>query len=123
MNFPCWWPPARLVSLADRSVLLWCPHGELDIAAKPMLQAYCDAELVESDVVVDLAGATFLSAAGITVLVRLAATLTGQGHRLVIADGSGPVARVLRLADVTGQLDIRPTLDAAFAGLAAVQAS
>ena len=120
MTFPCWWPPAQPVDPpSGEPVLLWRPHGELDAAARTVLQDYCERELLphDADVVVDLGDVTFLAASGISVLVRFGAALAARGRRLVTVAGPPAVVRILRITRVTGVLGVRPTVEDALASL------
>ena len=73
-------------------------HGEVDIASAPQLaEALGDALSEDSSVVLDMAGVTFVDAAGLRVILRAANSLNGRGPlTLVHAD------RVAKLLELVG---------------------
>lgn len=106
---------ARLAS-ADTVVLL--VTGEIDMLTAPAL----DRRLTESTVgghrrvVVDLTGVTFLSSAGITILVQHTATAAERGVRLPIVATGTAVLRPLELTGLVTELDLHGTVDEAVEG-------
>lgn len=106
---------ARLAS-ADTVVLL--VTGEIDMLTAPAL----DRRLTESTtsghrrVVVDLSGVTFLSSAGITILVQHTANAAKRGVRLPIVATGTAVLRPLELTGLATELDLRGTVDEAVEG-------
>jgi anti-sigma B factor antagonist len=78
--------------------------GELDYASAPDLVAAL-AEAVDgtSDLQLDLRGLGFMDSTGIHVIVNVARTLAGYGT-LVLVGPTPPVARVLELTGIIGQI-------------------
>lgn len=109
--------PARLYSWSLRrppneSPIL-CVHGELDIAAAcPLAEAittFARRSSTAATVELDIAGVTFLDAAGIGVLVACQRRLDADGRRLRLSHTPPAVERVLRVAGVDDALTIRAT--------------
>ena len=74
--------------------------GELDVAAAGFLVRTL-AQTTGSPVVVDLAGLTFLDAAGISALLTARRRIEEQGRRLVVRNPSPWIVRVIQLAGAT----------------------
>jgi anti-sigma B factor antagonist len=106
---------ARQASV-DTVVLL--VTGEIDMLTAPAL----DRRLAESTdgghrrVVVDLSGVTFLSSAGITILVQHTANAAERGVRLPIVATGTAVLRPLELTGLDTELDLHGTVDEAVEG-------
>jgi anti-sigma B factor antagonist len=82
--------------------------GEVDIATSPALRDACLGAVEQGgDVVLDLAGVTFLDSSGISVLVQARQRLDSLGRRLEIRAASRPVRRVLELAGLDATLGLR----------------
>jgi anti-sigma B factor antagonist len=83
--------------------------GELDSATSPRLHAAVDAvvEAGTSKVVVDLGGVSFMSSAGIGVIIGLTKTLRERGGSLQLRHVSGRVRHVLDVTGVLSYLDIQ----------------
>lgn len=72
--------------------------GELDVATAPALRSHLDQiDEAVPRVVVDLAGLTFIDAAGIGLLAATQRRLEGDGRTFLLLDAHGPVLRVLEL--------------------------
>ena len=86
--------------------VLLCVAGELDLVTAPSFGERLESELAATDgaVILDLGGVTFMSTAGLNVLLR-ASELAGP--RLGLRAMSQPVRRVLEL---TSLLDRFPTV-------------
>jgi anti-anti-sigma factor len=89
----------------DGAPLVVAMVGELDAAACPPAQALVEA-LIDgtAPVVIDLSGARFFSAAGITMLLALQDRATAKGTSLTLRDPHPAVARLLDLAGVAPRL-------------------
>ena len=86
-------------SLGD--VHLVALHGELDLATAAGLAEWLD-DLAGSDVVIDLAGLTFMDSSGIGAIARARRRLAASGTSLVVVR---PQPQVLRLLELTGVTD------------------
>jgi anti-sigma B factor antagonist len=84
--------------------------GELDLAASGALRAalggYVDGG---GDVTVDLSAVTFLDSTALTVLIQANTLLSASGARLIVAEPSPVVVRVLHLAGVFDILAVTET--------------
>lgn len=76
--------------------------GALDLASAPQLEAVLREAIAAGarDVHVDLAGVSFLSSAGLNVLVTLRAQLTELGGQLVLEQPSWSVRRLVCVAEL-----------------------
>jgi anti-sigma B factor antagonist len=104
-------PDVRAVHLA----------GELDIATVPLV-ADCLRQVTASrpaELLLDLAGVTHLSAAGLALIVAAGKGEGGVHGRLhlVGVTGNRPVERPLRLTGLLDDLDVHPDVPAALAAL------
>jgi anti-anti-sigma factor len=76
-------------------------QGEFDIATLPELQRDLgDAMAAPGDVVVDLAGLTFIDASSLHALSEAADRLRGTGRRLRLDHPSPYLCRLLRILDL-----------------------
>jgi anti-sigma B factor antagonist len=81
--------------------------GELDLAARDAFRAVLDRCMDGgADVTVGLSGVTFIDSSALTVLVRARSELSSSGGRLIVANPSRVVVRVVQLAGLVGFLDI-----------------
>lgn len=82
--------------------------GELDILTAPLLEAELRDAAVAStdDLVVDLAGVSFMDSAGMNVLVRLYKVLDKDSRALVLRNTTGSVRRVLELGGASVFADL-----------------
>lgn len=85
--------------------------GELDFASAPLLQQVLDQLCRDGypEVVLDLSGLTFLSAAGLTVFLRADDQLRDTGGRLILERPGRLVRRVLAITELDTVLTIRET--------------
>jgi anti-sigma B factor antagonist len=84
--------------------------GEVDVATVPLLRFMLTASIRPGrDLVVDMHRTTFLDAAGIEVLVRIADHLDAEGGRLRIVDPSRAVRRVLQIVDLGDRFGVAPS--------------
>jgi anti-sigma B factor antagonist len=94
------------------------PHGELDIATVPSLRAAVIDAIAEGrvDLVVDLAGVTFIDSSGLGALVGALKRAVRAGGRLVVtgADSRG-VASAFRASGLSRLVAVEPAADAAVA--------
>jgi len=80
------------------------PHGELDLATVPQLEAEI-ARLRASGcatILLDLRRLAFMDSTGLRLLLRLHDQARSDGFRLAIADREGPVRRVLEITRTAG---------------------
>ena len=94
--------------------------GEIDLISGPRLRAALDEALDDrgadgrrapSGVVVDLTGVSFLSSAGLAVLVEAHERASQQGIALkIVIDGAGSVARAFQAAAIHEHLDLHHTV-------------
>ena len=78
--------------------------GEIDLANASMLNDALDA--AGGTMVIDLGAVTFMDSAGVRVLVLQHQRRDATGDRLVLANLSKPVRRVLEVAGVLDYLDV-----------------
>ena len=83
--------------------------GEVDLSTVPVLQAALADSVARGPchLVVDLAGLTFCSARGLTLLVGAGRTAGGQGTGYAVTGASGLVIRLWMLLWPAGELPIR----------------
>ena len=87
------------------------PVGELEMASVGVLERALDDVLDRPglvEIVVDLAGVTFIDSTGVAALLGGAAEAVGRGASLRIADPQPVVARVLRITAVDTLLGLSP---------------
>lgn len=94
------------VTLDDHGVIIL--SGEVDaFSAGPLDDALGEAVARDAtDVVVDLAGLTFMDSGGLNVFIRHYKPLDAQGRRLVLRDPHPGVARALYIAGMDTVFDI-----------------
>ncbi len=82
-------------------------HGEVDLASVGTLRACLDAvDPHLCDVVLDLAGVTFLDSTGLGELARTGSRLRSQGGRLDVRNAFGTVRRALEISGL--DLELQP---------------
>lgn len=79
--------------------------GELDMATAPELEA-CLLGLDGDDIMIDMAGLTFMDSSGISVLITAFKRSTKGGHTFVLRGPTPPVVSVLELSGVDQVLTI-----------------
>lgn len=86
-------------------LVLVCPAGEIDSVTAPVLRLALVSALRPhcSRVVVDLAAATFLNSAGLTVLAEVYSLARAEGIDLAVRGGGRAVVRPLQ---ITGLWDL-----------------
>jgi anti-sigma B factor antagonist len=90
--------------------------GEVDTFTAPLLHLCLQSQAAQSrvrELVVDMGGVTFLSAAGISVLVQAHRRCRMRGGRLVLRGSRRAVLRCMKLTGLTDIVTLRP---AAFPG-------
>ncbi|MGC5021182.1 STAS domain-containing protein [Micromonospora sp. DT47] len=88
---------------AERGRVVLGPVGELDMSSADELESALDDVLDRPgliEIVVDLAGVTFIDSTGVATLLSGAAEAVGRGATLRIVDPQPVVARVLRITAV-----------------------
>lgn len=88
---------------------------ELDICTAPRLEelAHWIAGIGHRELIVDLSETSFMDAASISALVRIAMALEGKGGRLAIYDPLEPPRRVFQLSRLHERVSINRRLDGA----------
>jgi anti-anti-sigma factor len=84
-------------------------EGELDLAAKPVLDESVAAALEPGPVetlIVDLTRVTFADSTTMTWLVQAEARTTAAGGRLIAVAGPGPVREVLEMTGIHQRLTL-----------------
>ena len=100
-------------------VLVIQASGRLDSSSAGALEAVLPARIQAHDkVVLDLAGAPYVSSAGLRVLLIGAKAARARGHRLVLAGLSDSVREVFDISGFTSIFAIEPDLDSALAAIA-----
>lgn len=75
--------------------------GELDVGALPALKTVLDQALAESeDIVIEMAGLTFIGSRALTELLRFQLLVVAQGRQLLLMRPSRPVARLIERLDL-----------------------
>lgn len=82
--------------------------GELDAFTAPGLRAGI-ALAAGTEVLLDLAGVTFIDSSGLAMVVESHQRLRADDRRLVIVQPSAIVQRLLELSGLTSRLDLDPT--------------
>ncbi len=83
-------------------------RGELDLATAPELEELLDARLgAGQEVVVDLRGLQFMDSSGVRVLVAGHAQASRAGTRLALVrpEPGSPVAKIIEVSGLDGELD------------------
>jgi anti-anti-sigma factor len=113
------WSPASLASLSFevrvvpyREAVHLQPVGELDLATCPKLDSELRGLLERGfwHVVIDLRDLTFIDAAGVRLLLKLAADSRTEHWRLSIIPGPDVVQRLFTLTDTLAALPFTTTL-------------
>jgi anti-anti-sigma factor len=79
-------------------------HTAGDLAAA--LEPFTDAPTGGSDVSLDLSGVTFMDSSGIRVLIDAHRRVEAAGDRLVVANPSRAVRRLLEISGLTDHLNV-----------------
>ena len=81
-------------------------HGELDIGTAPKLDEAVDRALDEGcrEVVLDLAGTTFMDSQGLGALIRVARTVDARRGTMAVVSPPGSEARVVIEMSRTGSV-------------------
>jgi anti-anti-sigma factor len=108
-------PPFLIEHSHDCGVPCIGVHGDVDLATGPSLWAAFEAAVDGGPptVVIDLTGADFISAAGVSILLRCQGTMRRRGARLLVACPGGDVRRIMGLAGVDQVLELHETREAA----------
>ncbi|WNV84827.1 STAS domain-containing protein [Umezawaea sp. Da 62-37] len=87
-------------------------RGDVDMATSPLLQSHLDEWIRCSgpDLVVDLTGVRHFGSAGVTVLVRAAASAKTAGVEFLVVAGGRVVLRPLRIIGVHDAFGVYPTI-------------
>jgi anti-anti-sigma factor len=81
--------------------------GQIDSHTSGMLDEAITAFGANDEIIVDLAGVTFIDSSGLRVLVRAHKRQRDSGGRFVIASPSEAVRRLLEITGLTSELAIR----------------
>jgi anti-sigma B factor antagonist len=102
----------------DDGVTVLEAHGELDLAAAPLLREHVD-RADGTAVVLDLSGVSFIDSAVLKELLRARAELAARDVRLVLAGVPRPVRRLLDLTRTSELFDDAPDAETAVRRLSA----
>lgn len=90
--------------------------GELDISARPEMDAALAAAAVSGRaVIVDLGELSFIDSSGIHALVLAQRQAAAAGRRLLVVKGTEPVMRVLALCGLESRVSVHESLERALA--------
>lgn len=101
-----------------RDRLIFELEGELDMASSPLLiEALADADDLDgpSTVVLDLRRVSFVDSTGLKAIFAARNTVTGQGRRFAVTEGSAQVQRLLSLTRLNEHLQTIDSPDAVLA--------
>jgi anti-sigma B factor antagonist len=100
--------PFHCPVIPERERVRVAPVGELDLATAPELRATIDELLGAGfdDVVVDLAGVTFLDSSGLHVLLALHAAAELGGYRFRLRPGPPGVQRIFELTGTSDRFGL-----------------
>ena len=117
-------PPPQTLRLSDSpagSALVLQVEGELDAFTVPRFAERLAGTITSGnvDVVIDLAGVSFIDSAGLSALLNGVRRATHRGGSLVLAAPSERVKRVLEVTGLAGTFGLYATVDAALAELPA----
>jgi anti-anti-sigma factor len=89
----------------------------LDAATSPQVSAFLGAELEKgcARLVVDLSDVSYISSAGLRVILIAVRKARGAGGDLRLAGAEGNIRRVLDISGFTSFIDIFPTIEEAVA--------
>lgn len=96
------------------STLVVSPRGELDLAVVDDLERLLGSVPCEANLIVDLAGATFVDSVTLSLLVRTARCHTDSGSTVVLAAPVPIVQRVLTTTRLDDVLRCIGTVDEAY---------
>ncbi|WP_207837943.1 STAS domain-containing protein [Williamsia soli] len=106
--------PLSVVTRQRQGTTILSVEGEIDLLTAPQLtEALLTAITAESRcLIIDLTGTTFLSSAGMQVLIDAQSAVSPSGHLGVVANGPA-TAGIMKLVGLDNILTISPTVDAA----------
>jgi anti-anti-sigma factor len=106
--------PFSVITMRRQGTTILSVMGEIDLLTAPELaEAVRTALTVESRCLIfDLTGTTFLSSAGMQILVDAQSAISPHGHVGIVASGPA-TARPMKLVGLDDFLSISPTVDAA----------
>jgi len=90
-------PGAAVLSVAGQLDLLSAPRLASELMAVQFTQT-------DGDLILDLGGLTFIDSSGLRVLIDAHLTQNERGHRLVLRNVPGQVARLLEVTNLAGRL-------------------
>lgn len=103
-------PTGFAIEVSSNAQRTWVTlSGELDLTSAPRLQQLLDQLCRENhrEIVLDLAGLEFLSAAGLSVFLRADDRLRAEGRRLILTHPGRRVRRVLAITQLDTVLTIQ----------------
>jgi anti-anti-sigma factor len=109
-------PPAHLLAVTARrgppDAVVLAVRGEVDMATSPFLQQVLLSHLpiAAAQVTVDLAGVSFLSAAGLTALVNVKDAAAAVGSSLCLVARTRVVLLPLTITGLDSEFDIYPSV-------------
>ncbi|ORM36104.1 hypothetical protein BFL43_08025 [Williamsia sp. 1135] len=113
-NLPYKGAPLSVITLQRQGTTILSVNGEVDLLTAPQLtEAVLTALQAESRcLIIDLTGTTFLSSAGMQVLIDAQSAMSPSGHLGVVANGPA-TAGTMKLVGLDGILTISASVDAA----------
>jgi anti-anti-sigma factor len=108
----------QIVEAAEGAARVACPAGRLDTASAPAIEPALLAMVMPgARVVLDLAAVSYISSAGLRVLLKAAKQARGQGAGFALAAPQPAVREVLDISGFDRIIAIHPTRAAAVASL------
>lgn len=103
-----------VVTVKRQGMTILSVDGEIDLLTSPQLsESVSEALTTESRcLIIDLSSTTFLSSAGMQVLLDAQTAMPSNGHLAIVADGPA-TSRPMKLMGLDQVLSISPTVDAA----------
>jgi anti-sigma B factor antagonist len=98
--------PAALLQISPTPTG-WRLDGEIDAHSAPAL-AEALATLPAGDVLLDVAGVTFMDSSGLRILVDASARAAAGGGRIVLVSPTNAVVRIVEISGLQDHLTLRP---------------
>jgi anti-sigma B factor antagonist len=90
----------EMLEARQNDVLVFSLKGRLDAASTPFFRNHLQERIAQGErcFAVDAAGLTYISSAGLSLLLQVAKQLEQRSGRIVLCALQGPVKRVLEIA-------------------------
>jgi anti-anti-sigma factor len=95
---------AVTVDIGDDGVIV--VRGEVDMAARPLLDSVIEAREHDEPVVLDLGGVDFIDSSGLRCLLGASRRAFARGSSVVLRDVSPEVGRLLDITGTAGQFTV-----------------